>query len=106
MQLEFFDIPSPCVEVCQSNEKGYCLGCMRTREERKEWVHLDNDTKQKVIKRCIQRKKRQKNKENPKAIEVAKTLPEQQVEQPSLLDEPKKITLSDDKALDFGDFEL
>jgi len=106
MQLEFFDIPSPCVEVCQANEKGYCLGCMRTREERKEWIHFDNDTKQKVIKRCIQRKKRQKKKETPKAIEVVNILPEQQVEQPSLLDEPKKVALSDDKAIDFGDFEL
>jgi predicted Fe-S protein YdhL (DUF1289 family) len=107
MQLEFFDIPSPCVEVCQSNEKGYCLGCMRTREERKEWIHLNNDTKQKVIKRCLQRKKRQKNKDNPKVVEVANIQAEQQqTEQPSLLDEPKKVTISNDKDLDFGDFEL
>ena len=64
MQLEFFDVPSPCVGVCQSNEKGYCLGCMRTRDERKEWSTLNNNDKQKVIKRCIQRKKRQYKKDH------------------------------------------
>ncbi|WP_159817980.1 DUF1289 domain-containing protein [Colwellia sp. 20A7] len=107
MQLEFFDIPSPCVEVCQSNEKGYCLGCMRTREERKEWLHLNNDTKKKVIKRCIQRKKRLKNKDTPKVAEIVRTESEQlQVEQPSLLDAPKKMTSFHDTDLDFGDFEL
>jgi predicted Fe-S protein YdhL (DUF1289 family) len=108
MQLEFFDVPSPCVAVCQSNEKGYCLGCMRTREERKDWHKFDNDNKQKVIKRCIQRKKRQKNKELNKratiAIEVAALAETQQ--QPSLLEPPTKIALSTENDMDFGDFEL
>ena len=49
MQLEFFEVPSPCVGVCQSDEKGYCLGCMRTRDERQNWQALDSDKKQKVI---------------------------------------------------------
>ena len=106
MQLEFFDVPSPCVEVCQSNEKGYCLGCMRTRKERKEWSHFDNDNKQKVIKRCIQRKKRQKNKMSPQAVVVNVPDEQQQVEQPSLLDPPKPIFFAEEKDLDFGDFEL
>mgnify|MGYP000736402625 CR=1 FL=1 len=107
MQLEFFDVPSPCVGVCQSDEKGYCLGCMRTRDERKTWITLDNDNKQKVIKRCIQRKKRQKNKKLNKAVEVIPVQEEQnQAEQPSLLDPPKKSKLSNDDDLDFGDFEL
>ncbi|MEM7851989.1 DUF1289 domain-containing protein, partial [Morganella morganii] len=30
-QLHFFDIPSPCVGICQLNEKGYCRGCYRSR---------------------------------------------------------------------------
>ena len=107
MQLEFFEVPSPCVGVCQSDEKGCCLGCMRTRDERKDWTSLDNDNKQKVIKRCIQRKKRQKKKNAHKAVETAAVQEEQhQVEQPSLLDPPKKAKLSYDSDLDFGDFEL
>ena len=110
MQLEFFDVPSPCVGVCQSNEKGYCRGCMRTRDERQEWMNFDNDNKQKVIKRCIQRKKRQQNKLFDKADVVKKDSQaqegEQQVSQPSLLDPPKKPKTSNDSDLDFGDFEL
>ena len=106
MQLEFFDVPSPCVGVCQSNEKGYCLGCMRTRDERKDWIKLDSDSKQKVIKRCIQRKKRQKNRKLMQTNPTATIEDQQQIEQPSLLDPPKKPKLSNDTDLDFGDFEL
>ena len=106
MQLEFFDVPSPCVGVCQSNTKGYCLGCMRTRDERQDWINFDNDNKQKVIKRCIQRKKRQKNKELNKADETVVVQEQSQVEQPSLLDPPSKSKPTNDSDLDFGDFEL
>lgn len=106
MQLEFFDVPSPCVGVCQSNEKGYCLGCMRTRDERKEWSTLDNGSKQKVIKRCIQRKNRQNKKALAKTEDVKEVTPVHQPEQASLLEPAKKITLSNDSDLDFGDFEL
>jgi len=107
MQLEFFDVPSPCVGVCQSDEKGCCLGCMRTRDERKEWINLDNDNKQKVIKRCIQRKRRKDKKKLIIAAEVVAVPEEQhQAEQPSLLDPPSKPKLSNESDLDFGDFEL
>ena len=107
MQLEFFDVPSPCVGVCQSDLKGYCLGCMRTRVERQDWINLDNDNKQKVIKRCIQRKKRQKNQELniEKDVSLKQEIP-QQVDQPSLLDPPSKNIMVKDDDLDFGDFEL
>lgn len=107
MQLEFFDVPSPCVGVCQSNTKGYCLGCMRTRDERKDWNTFDNDHKQKVIKLCIQRTKRQKSKELIKTAEVIIEEAEQhQGEQPSLLEPSSKPKLANDSDLDFGDFEL
>lgn len=107
MQLDFFDIPSPCVGICQSNDKGYCLGCMRTRDERQEWINFDNDDKQKVLKRCIQRKKRQQNKNKIKASEEVNLLDTvHEAEQPSLLDPPSKVTTVKSSDLDFGDFEL
>ena len=109
MQLEFFDVPSPCVGICQSNAKGFCLGCMRTRDERQNWTDFDNDNKQKVIKRCIQRKKRQQNKNNPKAVEEVSSLEiVHEASQPSLLDPPTKpiVVHDSDDDLDFGDFEL
>lgn len=102
MQLDFFDVPSPCVGICQSDEKGYCLGCMRTRDERQSWGRYDNDDKQKVIKRCIQRRKRKLAKQKPKIVEQ----PLIDDMQPSLLDPPSKTTNKKDNDLDFSDFEL
>ncbi|WP_286262732.1 DUF1289 domain-containing protein [Thalassotalea atypica] len=101
MQLEFFDVPSPCVGVCQSDEKGLCKGCYRSRDERQNWIHLNSDDKQKVIKRCIQRRKRKNGKIKPKAIEQVI-----EVSQPSLLDPPSKTVVTKSDDMDFGDFEL
>ena len=109
MQLDFFDIPSPCVGICQSDEKGYCLGCMRSRDERQNWQTFDNDKKQKVIKLCIQRQKRKKNKTNKQIIEKQKLQENEQQEetqQPSLLDPPSQTSIEQSSDLDFGDFEL
>ncbi|XPF96458.1 DUF1289 domain-containing protein [Colwellia sp. RE-S-Sl-9] len=102
MQLEFFDVPSPCVGICQSNDKGQCLGCFRTRVERQTWTNINSDEKQKVIKRCIQRKKRFEN----KVIAKVKVEEETKVVQPSLLDPPVKKTLDTSTDFDFDDFEL
>ena len=118
MQLEFFDVPSPCVGVCQSDDKGHCKGCFRTREERQQWISLSSDDKQKVIKRCVQRKKRK-----DKAKQASQTSPSssstaeaETIVQPSLLDPQPKHTapkqsssnksLSSNEDMDFGDFEL
>lgn len=57
-QLEFFDIPSPCVGVCQANNKGYCKGCFRSRDERLYWLKLTDVQKRDVIRLCQQRKAR------------------------------------------------
>ncbi len=106
MQLEFFDIPSPCVSVCETDEKGLCLGCFRNRDERLNWNNFTSDDKQKVIKRCKQRKKRKTGLSKIKVIETVNE--EQTVEllQPSLLDPPSKAKIDNSKDLDFGDFEL
>ncbi|WP_286234942.1 DUF1289 domain-containing protein [Thalassotalea sediminis] len=101
MQLEFFDVPSPCVGICQSDEKGYCLGCMRTRDERQHWINLTSDDKQKVIKRCIQRKKRKDGQLKAKEKDTPQEIP-----QPSLFDPPSKKIVENKDDLDFGDFEL
>jgi predicted Fe-S protein YdhL (DUF1289 family) len=105
MQLEFFDVPSPCIGMCQSDEKGHCLGCMRSRDERQDWKNFNNDEKQKVIKRCVQRKKRKKNQLNPKQEKIVAAEIEVDM-QPSLLDVPNKTKTTPESDLDFSDFEL
>lgn len=48
-QLEFFTIPSPCIGVCEANAKGYCKGCLRSREERLYWQKMTDGQKHQVI---------------------------------------------------------
>ncbi|HIF9176660.1 TPA: DUF1289 domain-containing protein [Photobacterium damselae] len=54
-QLDFFSVPSPCVGRCEANNRGYCKGCYRSRDERYQWLSLTNDQKRQVIKLCRQR---------------------------------------------------
>ncbi len=54
-QLEFFTVLSPCVGICTVDEKGYCKGCMRKREERFNWLNMTPAQQLHVIKLCRQR---------------------------------------------------
>jgi predicted Fe-S protein YdhL (DUF1289 family) len=54
-QLEFFDIPSPCRGICQADERGYCRGCFRNRQERFDWQKMDDNQKRQVLRLCQQR---------------------------------------------------
>ena len=40
---------SPCISVCDMDEKsGYCKGCFRTREEIEWWTIYTNDEKRAI----------------------------------------------------------
>ncbi len=60
-QLEFFEIPSPCIGVCQTNARGYCKGCLRSRDERFNWLDFSDAKKTDVIRLCKQRIARKKH---------------------------------------------
>ncbi len=57
-QLEFFEIPSPCIGVCEANNRGYCKGCFRSRDERLYWLQFSEADKRHVVHLCQQRKVR------------------------------------------------
>ncbi|WP_117234804.1 DUF1289 domain-containing protein [Vibrio maerlii] len=57
-QLEFFKVPNPCVGVCSVDDKGYCKGCMRKREERFNWMSFTPAEQLHIIKLCRQRYRR------------------------------------------------
>lgn len=57
-QLEFFQVPSPCVGVCTVDDRGYCRGCMRKREERFRWLEMTPAEQLHVIQLCRQRYRR------------------------------------------------
>jgi predicted Fe-S protein YdhL (DUF1289 family) len=70
-QLEFFEIPSPCIGVCEANNRGYCKGCFRSRDERLYWLKLSEADKRLVVHLCQQRKARVL-KAKEAALQVAK----------------------------------
>lgn len=57
-QVELFPVENPCVGVCQSNAKGYCLGCLRSRTERQRWNGMMPAEKMKVIDVCKLRRQK------------------------------------------------
>ena len=78
-QLELFPIPSPCIGYCETDNKGYCLGCFRSREERFQWLKYSPAQQCEIIRLCRQRKYRrllaaQKQTATPET-ETSPTLP-------------------------------
>ncbi|MCH8491705.1 MAG: DUF1289 domain-containing protein [Idiomarina sp.] len=51
-QLEMFDLPNPCVGICESGPRGYCRGCLRSRDERYQW-HLKPESERAEILRLL-----------------------------------------------------
>ena len=54
-QLELLSVPSPCRGICQSDQQGYCRGCLRSRDERFSWQQLSNEQRRHVLALCKQR---------------------------------------------------
>ncbi|MEH2921443.1 DUF1289 domain-containing protein [Samsonia erythrinae] len=57
-QLELFAVPNPCRGICQTDERGYCRGCLRNRHERFHWGQMSDTQKQDVLRLCRQRLRR------------------------------------------------
>jgi hypothetical protein len=57
-QTELFDAPSPCIGVCENSPKGYCKGCMRSRDERYNWHQMNVTEQLQVMKLCARRYQR------------------------------------------------
>ncbi|MDX5627113.1 MULTISPECIES: DUF1289 domain-containing protein [unclassified Brenneria] len=62
-QLELFAVPNPCRGVCQADDRGFCRGCFRSRNERFTWGQMSDAQKQDVLRLCRQRMRRQQRME-------------------------------------------
>ncbi len=50
---------SPCVSVCQMDPMtGYCVGCLRTIDEIRDWIISPPDVRQKILDQLPGRKER------------------------------------------------
>ncbi|MDB2330886.1 DUF1289 domain-containing protein [Alteromonas sp.] len=85
-QLEFFEIPSPCIGVCQSGPRGFCKGCYRSRDERLYWLRVDDATRRKIMTACYRRKKVAHRRALSKA---AVDMPTTKINQIGLFDSPE-----------------
>ena len=65
-QPDFFPIPSPCIGVCEANAKGYCKGCLRSREERLYWLQMTDSQKRQVMHLLSLRKAKIRNRKTEK----------------------------------------
>ncbi|TDO98006.1 DUF1289 domain-containing protein [Marinomonas balearica] len=54
-QFELFTIESPCRGVCENSKKGYCKGCLRSREERFYWHGMTDMERRHVLQLCRSR---------------------------------------------------
>jgi len=53
-------IISPCVSICALDaETGFCLGCLRSRDEIQAWPRLSAGDKQRLLDELEQRRARQ-----------------------------------------------
>ncbi|REG79537.1 DUF1289 domain-containing protein [Marinomonas pollencensis] len=57
-QIELFTIENPCRGICENSAKGFCKGCLRSREERFHWHSLSNESRHQVLELCRQRRQR------------------------------------------------
>jgi len=57
-QFELFEIANPCIGLCQSNKKGYCFGCLRSRAERQLWHDMTTEQQREVLRLIAGRKLR------------------------------------------------
>tara|TARA_R110000868_G_scaffold263506_1_gene522152 strand:+ start:31447 stop:31869 length:423 start_codon:yes stop_codon:yes gene_type:complete len=55
-QGELFNIPNPCRGICTVNNKGFCKGCLRSRQERFHWNEFSNFQKQLIVNLCERRR--------------------------------------------------
>lgn len=49
-------LPSPCVNICRLDASGqWCLGCLRTLEELRQWGSADAATQRRIWQRILAR---------------------------------------------------
>ncbi len=47
---------SPCISVCSLDPRGYCRGCLRTRDEIAAWIRMTPEQQWTVIRACDARR--------------------------------------------------
>ena len=51
-------VPSPCVNVCELDEAGVCMGCLRTTAEIAAWPGMDEVARSGLLEELERRRRR------------------------------------------------
>jgi len=49
-------VPSPCTQRCRADD-GFCRSCYRSVAEIKQWMHMNDSDRRKVLELCEERKR-------------------------------------------------
>ena len=79
-QGEFFQTPNPCKSICTVNNKGFCKGCFRSREERFHWNEFTEYQKHLVVQMCYVREKRIEAARRKKLLQAAQAEAQQKAQ--------------------------
>jgi predicted Fe-S protein YdhL (DUF1289 family) len=79
-QGEFFHTPNPCRSICTVNNKGFCKGCFRSREERFHWNEFSEYQKHLVVQICHEREKRVETAKRKKMLQEAQAKEQQKAQ--------------------------
>ncbi|MCC5879441.1 MAG: DUF1289 domain-containing protein [Idiomarina sp.] len=90
-QLELFTIPNPCIGVCQSNPRGYCIGCLRSRDERFNWHLKTAQEQRKIIQLVSQRKARLIQQQKQQRVANPESISTDSPAQNTLFDSPEDL---------------
>lgn len=87
LQFELFEIPNPCIGVCETAKNGYCIGCLRSRTERQTWYNMHDSEKHRVMILLAKRHKKLKLIQAQKGEQLGLEL-EILMSTPDLFDQP------------------
>jgi hypothetical protein len=49
-------VPSPCIDVCRLDARGWCIGCRRTIEEITEWSRASEARRREILRAVADRR--------------------------------------------------
>jgi uncharacterized protein len=52
--------PSPCIGVCKIDDEGFCMGCVRTIDEIRNWSIMLPEQRNNTLENIQERKKKKK----------------------------------------------
>ncbi|HET9107923.1 MAG TPA: DUF1289 domain-containing protein [Steroidobacteraceae bacterium] len=47
---------SPCIKLCSLDERGYCVGCLRTADEIGRWTSMSAEEQWRVVAQLAKRR--------------------------------------------------